>query len=132
MDASLEICSAPSRLQFTDFNYDSSAHNWGKKKSLAHLYHILLGLLDGVLNVEIRLRVGDGVTDTNGVTYKSRKPTKDPSTQKLGTTGDAGGTMNVTEFAWSRKRSLTLDEQPVVDDSLNVGVEEAGDVMTHF
>lgn len=27
---------------------------------------------------------------------------------------------------------LTLDEKPVVNDSLNVGVEEAGDVMTHL
>lgn len=28
--------------------------------------------------------------------------------------------------------NLTFDEQPVVDDGLNVGVEEAGDVMTHL
>lgn len=28
--------------------------------------------------------------------------------------------------------SLTLDEQPVVDHSLNVGVEKSGDVVTHL
>lgn len=28
--------------------------------------------------------------------------------------------------------ALALDEEPVVDDSLNVGVEEASDVMTHL
>lgn len=27
---------------------------------------------------------------------------------------------------------LTLDKEPVVNDSLNVGIEEASDVMTHF
>lgn len=27
---------------------------------------------------------------------------------------------------------LTLDEQPVVDHSLNVGVEESGDVVAHL
>lgn len=27
---------------------------------------------------------------------------------------------------------LTLDEQPVVDHRLNVGVEESGDVMAHL
>ena len=33
---------------------------------------------------------------------------------------------------FGRAPRLTLNEEPVVNDSLNVGVEEAGDVMTHL
>lgn len=40
------------------------------------------------------------------------------------------GTGFVDRTWWSPR--LTLNEEPVVDDSLNVGVEEASDVMTHL
>lgn len=40
-------------------------------EKLTHLYYILLGLLDRILNVKICLCISDRVTNTNGVTYKS-------------------------------------------------------------
>lgn len=36
--------------------------------SYTHLYHILFGLLDGILNVQVCLCISNGVTNTNGVT----------------------------------------------------------------
>lgn len=36
-----------------------------------HLYHILFGLLDGILNVQVSLGVSDGVTNTDGVTWRA-------------------------------------------------------------
>lgn len=36
----------------------------------SHLYYILLGLLNRVLNVLISLRISDGVPNANGMTWK--------------------------------------------------------------
>lgn len=33
-----------------------------------HFYHILFGLLDGVLDVKVCLGISNGVTNTNGMT----------------------------------------------------------------
>lgn len=33
-----------------------------------HFYHILFGLLDGVLDVEVRLGISNGVPNTDGMT----------------------------------------------------------------
>lgn len=65
MQVSVEISSAPRN--------DISAEDRPVSAILKyfHLYHILLGLLDRVLNVKVSLCISDRVTDTNGVTCKS-------------------------------------------------------------
>ena len=36
----------------------------------AYFYHILFGFLDGVLDVEVGLGISNGVTNTNGSTWR--------------------------------------------------------------
>lgn len=73
----IKISSSPSLSQNTKQLLKQSTMTKDIIK-ITHLYHILLGLLDGVLNVEIRLCVSDRVTDTNRVTYKSVETNKKP------------------------------------------------------
>lgn len=35
-----------------------------------YFYHILFGFLDGILDVKVSLCISDGVTDTNGMTWR--------------------------------------------------------------
>jgi hypothetical protein len=37
-----------------------------------YLYYILFGLLDGVLDVQVRLRISNGVTNTDRGTYTEK------------------------------------------------------------
>lgn len=41
------------------------------------------------------------------------------------------GETGFTARAW-QSHKLTLNEEPVVNDSLNVGIEKASDIMTHL
>lgn len=36
----------------------------------AYFYHILFGFLDGILDVKVGLGISNGVTNTNGMTYR--------------------------------------------------------------
>lgn len=36
----------------------------------AYFYHILFGFLDGILDVKVGLGISNGVTNTNGMTWR--------------------------------------------------------------
>lgn len=60
--------SVPVLLPFPHARWARADITFKVSECSAHLYHILLGLLDRVLNVLVSFRVRNGVPDANGMT----------------------------------------------------------------